>query len=48
MHMYVCVCVCVLCAPPLELLNQLGFLKQGMNITQFEGTLQYLQISYNQ
>jgi hypothetical protein len=31
----------VLRAPALELLNQLGFLKQGMNIMQFEGTVQH-------
>jgi len=31
----------VLCAPALELLNQLGFLKQGMNIMQFECTVQH-------
>jgi len=26
----------------------MGFLKQGMNITQSEGTVQHLHISYNQ
>jgi hypothetical protein len=42
-HMYVCVCVCV--RTPTWTFKTAGLF---MNITQFESTLQYLQISYNQ